>query len=278
MTGFRRAVSMTPRLFVVGSIVFGIACSRRQPAATPAPAPRPTPPAPRAITGGTSLVEAMAERYAGKWYKTLTFVQKTTLHLASGSQVRQTWYESAELPGKLRIDTDRATKTGVMFVGDSAFTFSSGKLVKADTGRNELLVLGFDAYAQPAARTVGALRRAGFDLTKFHETTWRGKPVYVVGAAAGDTTSKQFWVERERLLFVRLIERTPQGRSDVRFDNYVPAGGGWIAIEVEQIVNGRRRLFEEYTDVRTDIPLSPALFDPRQWVTAPHWARPPGDY
>jgi len=273
----RRVVLTTPRLVGVGLIVFGLGCNRPPPAPA-TPAPRPTPPVtrtptPAAITGTSSLVQAIHDRYSGKWYRTVTFVQKTTLRLASGSEVKQTWYEAAELPGKLRIDTDRATKGGVLYVGDSAFTFANGKLVRADTGRNELLVLGFDVYTQPAARSQTILRRAGFDLTKFHEATWRGKPVYVVGALAGDTISKQFWIERDRLLFVRLIERTPQGRSDVRFNEYEPAGGGWIAMEVEQWVNGRRRLYEQYTDVHTDATVSPALFDPRQWATAPHWAK-----
>ncbi len=49
---------------------------------------------------GVELIGQMRERYLGKWYRTLTFVQKTTL---PDGKV-ETWYEAAELPGKLRID------------------------------------------------------------------------------------------------------------------------------------------------------------------------------
>jgi len=282
MNAPRNVVPTTPRLLVVGLIVLGLACHRQQqpppsaPPATPTPQPKPQPtppPTTPAITGGTSLVQAMNERYAGKWYRTLTFVQRTTINLQSGSEIKQTWYEAAELPGKLRIDTDLSAKNGTLYVGDSVFTVTTGKLVRADTGRNVLLVLGFDVYAQTPARTMAQLRHDGFDLSKFHDGVWRGKPVYIVGALAGDTTSKQFWVEKERLLFVRLIQRSTQGRSDIRFDDYIPAGGGWIAVEVSQYVNGKRRLLEEYKDVKVDVPLSPALFNPRQWATTPHWAR-----
>src|SRR5262249_30091916 len=143
------------------------------------------------------------------------------------------------------------------------FNFSSGKLVRADTGRNDLLILGFDVYAQSPQLTEAILANQGFNLDKFYETTWQGKPVYVVGAAAGDTTGQQFWVERERLLFVRVMQRTRQGHSDIRFNKYEPAGDGWIAMEVEQFVNGKRRLLEEYSDVRTNVTLPPSLFDPR---------------
>ena len=251
-----------------------IAACHRRPAVTPTtppatPAPRPVP----ALTTGESVVRAMHDRYAGKWYRTITFTQKTTVRLASGSEIVQTWYEAGLLPGRLRIDTDLKSKSGTLFARDSVYSFTNGRLAGADTGLNELLVLGFDVYAQPANRTISQLRRRGFDLDEVHETTWQGKPVYVVGATRGDTTSKQFWIDRERLLFLRLIMRTRQGRSDFRFNQYVETGGGWVAVEVSQIVNGRRVLLEEYSDVRTNVALSESLFDAKEWSTAPHWSR-----
>ena len=216
----------------------------------------------------------MHDRYVNRWYRTVTFTQRTTVVLPSGGDLVQTWYEAALLPGRLRIDTDLKTRTGTLFNRDSVFTFSSGKLASADTGVNELLLLGFDVYAEPTNRTISDLRRRGFDLDVFHEGMWQGKPVYVVGAARGDTMSKQFWVDRDSLLFVRLIERARQGRSDVRFNQYVKTGGGWIATQVVQLVNGRRRLMEEYSDIRPNVALADGLFDPRQWTTAAHWSRP----
>jgi hypothetical protein len=225
------------------------------------------------INSGEAVVRAMHDRYVGKWYRTITFTQKTTVTLASGSEIVQTWYEAGLLPGRLRIDFDLKSKSGSLVAHDSVYSFSNGRLASADTGTNPLLLLGFDIYTQPVNRTVATLRRLGFDLSDFHETTWQGRPVYVVGAVRGDTMSKQFWVDRERLLFLRLIERSRQGRSDVRFSQYVESGGGWVAMEVTQLVNGRRRLLEEYTDVRTNVSLSDALFDPRQWSTVPHWSK-----
>jgi hypothetical protein len=149
-------------------------------------------------------------------------------------------------------------------------------MVAADTGHNELLILGFDVYTEPPARTEALLRHLGFELSRIHETVWHERPVYVVGAGRGDTTSKQFWVDRDRLLFVRLLEHTRQGRGEFRFEDYVPtnAGGGWVAERVEQFTNGKRRVLEQYSDVRTNVPLSEALFDPQQWSTAVHWAKP----
>ena len=214
----------------------------------------------------------MHDRYAGSWYRTVTFVQTTTLS-RSGAPIVQTWYEAADLPGRLRIDTNLDTKSGAMYAHDSVYSFTDGKLVRADSGFNELLVLGFDVYTQPAARTQAILRGLGIDLSKLHEGTWRGEPVYVVGAERGDTTTKQFWIDREKLLFVRLLQQTQRGQTDIRFNKYERAAGGWIAAEVEQLVNGNRVLLEEYRDIKPNVPLSTALFDPNQWATAQHWSR-----
>jgi hypothetical protein len=255
----------------VGLLVFAAACHRHR-VEQPSPAPDTVRATPRAaITTGASLLRAMRERYPG-WYHSLTFTQRTTLVSPSGGEIHQTWYEAGELPGKLRIDSDLASRSGTLFARDSIFAFSQGKLVSAEPGLNELLVLGFDAYAQTSARTEAALRTLGFDLSRVHESTWQGKAVYVVGAARGDTASKQFWIDRENLLFVRLLEPGRLGRVDIRFNKYKSAGSGWIATEVVQYVNGSRRLLEEYSDVRTNISLSDALFDPKQWATVRHWA------
>jgi len=273
MIALHRVLSSTPRLAGVGLIVFAIGCHHQPPASKPAPVTPPPKPAPVAVavTSASTLLQAMHDRYASTWYHTLTFTQKTTLGLPSGGEVVQTWYEAGALPGRLRIDTDLASKGGALYARDSSFSFASGKLVRSDSTMNELLVLGFDVYAQSPARTAAVLRRLGFDLSRFHEGTWEGTPVYVVGAVRGDTTSKQFWVERDRLLFLRMLENTRQGRADFRFNKYTQFGGGWVAAEVEQFVNGKRRLLEQYSDIRTNVQLNDALFDPAKWATTPHW-------
>lgn len=226
MTVLVRRSNPAPRLAVAGLLLFAAACHRAKPAAAPTPAKRPAAPARAAIASGSALVRAMRSRYADDWFHTVTFTQRTTISLPSGTQSVQTWYEAARPPGELRIDIGNPSQgNGILFARDSVFTFASGRLVKADTGTNELLVLALDAYAQPPARTEAQLRRLGFDLERVHESTWHGRPVYVVGALAGDTTSKQFWVDRERLMLVRLIEHNRQGREDYQLDHFAPSSG-----------------------------------------------------
>jgi hypothetical protein len=277
MNELRMRTPTTPRRLVVGLLILGTACHHKAPESTPAPArPAPAPAAPAAMVvhSGPTLIQAMHERYASTWYRSLAFTQKTTLGLPSGGDIVQTWYESVRVPGRQRIDSDVASKAGVLFAHDSIYNFSGGKLVHTDSGSNELLVLGFDVYGQSVARTEAALRGLGFDLTRFHEATWQGTPVYVVGALRGDSTSKQFWVERDRLLFVRMLENARQGHTDVRVGKYAQAGGGWVPTEVTQTVNGKRRILEQLSDLRPNAALPEALFDPKLWTETVHHSAP----
>ncbi len=221
---------------------------------------------------GRQIVQAMHDRYAGKWYRTLTFVQKNTATRPDGSQEHSIWHEYAALPGKLRIEFAPADSgNGLLFVSDSQFVFHADTLGNASAFIHPLMVLGFDVYFEPAERTAARLERLKFDLATVHEDTWQGRPVYVVGAKPGDLRARQFWVDRERLVFVRLLEpgqRDTSRISDIRFNKYQPAGDAWLSAEVAFLVDGQERWLEEYTEIKTDAPLADALFDPRQWKKA----------
>jgi hypothetical protein len=262
-------------LAVLALLVSG--CGRQVQVSSPPATPPAATSAAIDIRDGESLVRAMHARYADKWYRTLTFVQKTTLIGSSGVPTVQTWYEAMSLPGRLRIDYGNPEAgNGLLFRADSNYQFSGGRLGRTAAGWNELLVLGFDVYAQPPDVTISVLRNIGFNMSRLRTDNLDGKAVYVVGATSrNDSTSKQFWVEREHLLFVRLQERQASGRqSDIRFGDYVPAGNGWVARQVFQVIDGRLRLREDYTNVKADVPLDPALFDPKQWSTVKHWTKP----
>ena len=221
---------------------------------------------------GVEVITRMRERYLGKWYRTLTFVQKTTL---PNGKV-ETWYEAAELPGKLRIDiAPLEGKNTLLFRNDTLYEFKGGKLTGTKPLIHPLMVLGFDVYAQPLEKTLAQLRELGFDLSKVHEAEWQGRPAYVVGAQAGDSVTRQFWIDQERLYFVRMLEpgkQDPSARVETRFNKYIPMGQGWLETEVRFLVNGETKMLEEYTDPKASVRLDPAIFDPSRWV-GPGWVR-----
>ncbi|MEO8336430.1 MAG: hypothetical protein ABI664_15730 [bacterium] len=251
-------------------------CSRT-PAAAPAPTPT-TAPARATYATGADVLATMRAQYDGKWYNTLTFKQKTSRLTADGKWNVQTWYEAMKIPGSLRIDFDPiSAANGVIYTRDSVFTVNGGRALRGVPGLNPLLLLGFDVYGNAPARTAALLRKEGFDLSKVHADTFQGRPMIVVGARAGDMKSKQFWVDAERLYFVRTLEPAPRDATkvqDVRFVNYRREGDAWISPRVEIHTDGKLVFFEDYSDIRTNVVLDDALFDPSKWKTTKHWVTP----
>ena len=220
----------------------------------------------------------MHARYAGKWYSTLTFTQKTSRLASDGKVNVQTWYEALKVPGQLRIDFDPLSAgNGVVYVRDSAFVVNGGRALKPQAQINPLLLLGFDVYGNAPARTQALLRKEGYDLSRVHMDTFNRRSMIVVGAQKGDLHRKQFWVDAEHLVFVRSLEPAPRDTTktqDVRFANYERQGDAWIAPRVEVHTDGKLVLREDYTNIRTNVPLDESLFDPTKWKTAKHWLTP----
>lgn len=226
---------------------------------------------------GEDLVRQMHAKYAGHWYRNVTFVQTTTFP----GKPAETWYEAGTIPGKLRIDiAPLDSMNAFMFVGDSSFAFKAGQRVGAQEDRNLLMTLGFDVYGQAPETTIAQLKAQHVDLSRIREDTWNGAKVWVVGAAKGDTTTTQFWIEQDRLLFLRLIESrksiknpdAPPKLLDVTFEGYQPLGKGWIETEVVLKVDGKEVQRERYADIKADVPLQPDLYDTRTY-RRPEWVK-----
>ena len=218
------------------------------------------------------LIREMQKKHAKSWYKTLTFVQKTTEYHQDGTSKVSIWYEAFSAPGKLRIDFDPVKAgNGILFANFKLHSFKDGKLVNSRPFVHPLLLLGFDVYFLPVEEVIAKLTGLKFDLSQFREDVWQGKPVYVVGAKAGDLHSRQFWIDKKNLYFVRLIE--PAGKDgsltqETQFNKYARVkGGGWVAPEVIMMINGKPVVTEEYTEIRGGVPLDEKLFDPQHWST-----------
>jgi outer membrane lipoprotein-sorting protein len=221
------------------------------------------------IANADTLIRAMHDHYAKSWYETLTFTQKSTTYNPDGTTKVETWYEAALLPGKLRIDIGPpADGKAYLLVDGNVTVFQQGKEVRSRALVNMLLVLGFDVYRQPPEVTLHTIAAEKYDLSKFHEESWQGRTVYVVGAEKGDLKSPQFWVDKERLLFVRLFRPTEADASnmeDIRFVDYRPLEGGWIAARVEVWNEDKLVFSEDYSDIKANPKLDAALFDPKQF-------------
>jgi hypothetical protein len=222
------------------------------------------------IHDGQSLLAAMHDRYKDSWYDTVVFKENAITLKPDGTSSTEVWDEVAVLPGKLRIDRGAHREGNGIVLADGTLTrFKDGKPNGPSPFVHMLLVLGFDVYKQPAETTIAQVKAHGIDLSQIHEESWDGQDVYVVGAAKGDLKAKQFWVEKKRLLFVRLIEPDEQDAAkihDTRFRGYKPLAGGWISERVEFYVDGKNSFNEDYFDVKGNVKVDPAIFDPAKYA------------
>jgi hypothetical protein len=248
-------------------VVAGTAsCARK----TIAPPAAPSPAAP-AITDGSSLVSAMRGKYGGQWFKTVAISQNNTLYNARGGETKSQWREQISVPGKLRIDYVPLTqRSGVLFDGSRIHTFDNGRAIDVQPGVHPLLLLMADVYVLPIERSLHLLDSLGFDLSKLRRDTWDGQPVYVVGAAVGDSTTSQFWVDSTRLVALRVVRKERSGTreivTDARFSKFADFAGFPMHTELVQYRDGRLVFRGQYADIRADEPISDAVFDPAKWV------------
>ncbi|HWL38968.1 MAG TPA: hypothetical protein VNO75_01925 [Gemmatimonadaceae bacterium] len=262
------------------SAVVSAACStfagQSEPTSTPAdskPAATPTPAAAK-IASTEALIGAMHGRYNGKFFKTTSFLQNNTVFTTTGEEQKSQWYEHLEAPGKLRIAfLPAAQRSGLVQVDDRVASFDNGIRIDFRPSVNPLLLLTVDVYSAPAANILRGLDSLGVDRSIIRTDEWEGRPVYVVGAKAGDSTSSQMWVDSERLRLVRFVQRDRRGErtivSDMRVKNYRDIEGYEVPTEFVVLRNGRTVWREQRADIRLNDPLPPEVFDQARWRDVP---------
>lgn len=224
------------------------------------------------VQSGRDVLAAMHAEHSDSWYDSMTFVQTTVQHRPDGGMDTTLWYEAMELPGRLRIDIGQPNSgNSWIFRNDSIYVFAGGNVVNAGPTLHPLLLLGFDVYHQELEATASRLDTLGFDLDLVHTAEWQGRPAWVVGAAEGDLDANQFWIDQERRVFVRLIQKQGPLTQEILFNEYEPLADGWIAPEVLFHVDSTLTLEEYYSDMRADVVLSNGFFDPATAMSAEHW-------
>jgi hypothetical protein len=221
---------------------------------------------------GARILERMRAAYDGKWYNTLTFVQRTIIERPGAKPDTTIWYETVQ-GTTLRIDVgDPALGNGMLYTPDSTLVVRGGNLTRSIGSGNPFLPLIMGVYLKPVAQTAKELSAFGVDVSRATTGTWEGTRVDIVGASSPtDTTSAQFWVDDRNLVVRVLGTLRGMGNADVRIGGYERIGAAWLGTRVSIIQNGRTQV-EEYSEWKAGIPLSAELFDVTKWKSAPHWA------
>lgn len=223
--------------------------------------------APLMIHAQSGILKKMHDTYAGKWHKTFSFQQETKFYRNDSLVRTETWNEFLRFPYELRIDMgDREKGAGVIYKKDSTYRFQGGKIRSVGTDHNPFLFLIGGMYMMPYDSIPAYLKRQGYDMEKSHQAIWKGRPVTVVGALAGDTLSNQLWIDNQDLYLVRMIEKLPQSQLDVHMTEQVKIGKGWTETFVLIYTNGKLRQTEKYHRLSADVALPDAVFDPAMYI------------
>src|SRR4051812_23728902 len=94
------------------------------------------------------LVDAMRDKYAEKWYKSLSFTQ-VNKYTIGGKEQSSEWIENLSVPAKLRIDfLPLSQKSGLLIDNSRVSTFSAGKRVETRKLFQPRPFLTSDIYVQ----------------------------------------------------------------------------------------------------------------------------------
>jgi hypothetical protein len=217
---------------------------------------------PTSVTG-KDVIKEMYGRYAGKWYRHFSFNQTTEFYRNDSLKGTQTWYEAIEFPDKFRIDFgDKDSGNAVIFKGDSSYNFKNGKLRAVRQNDDDLTFLLGGMYFYTEDQVMQKLKTLNYNLDKLYEDVYEGKPVWIVGAARGDTGVNQLWIDKKDLYLLRMIKFDGGRKEDGFFGGQQTFGGGWSETKCRFYFNDKLVQVETYHDCKQDVPMDDAFFDP----------------
>jgi hypothetical protein len=237
------------------------------------------PPSAYDYSQGADVLQAMHDRYAGRWPQRLVAVQHNLASPRAGDTARTIWLTAVEPPGRMRIDFEpRERGNGVLILQDTQYVIAGGRPTQVTRAIQPLLLLQHDVYFLAAPITTARLRELGVNVDRVRTDVWQNRPVFVLGAAAGDLRSKQVWIDRELMLLVRWIEpslRDSRLSVDTRLLDYERMGSAWVPRRIDYY-EGDQRIFEqEQRQIRANLVLDSLLFRPDDWTRAEHWYQTP---
>ncbi len=220
----------------------------------------------KSITSAKILTK-MYNKYAGKWYKNFTFYQ-TTENYRNDSLIKTSiWHEALIYPNLFRITIgDSANGNAMIIKGDSVFNFSKSKMFRKAANEDDLTFLLGGMYFLPYFTVMQKMQQEGYDLKKACESKFEGKAIYIIGA--NDTTEKtsQLWIEKDRLIVLRMIKYKPEMKEDAIFGDYKKVEKGWRENSVIFYINDKLYQKEKYYDCKANTIIDKKIFDPYNFI------------
>ena len=222
------------------------------------------------ITSVEDLVNFIKTQKSKIQIKEFTFVQETVHFNEEGqAQDTSTWYEAIRYPKEFRIDFgDPENRNANINRNDSIYVFRGDSLVHSGPEIQEFLILEGGLFHYSTAETLERLRSLGIDTSVFSTSTYKGKPVYILGSTPDDTSKPQIWMDTKELYSVRRFSQGKQGELyEVKYGDFKNMDGHWIETWIEFHVNGHLIQTERYNDIDLHPNLNDKVFDPNAFGT-----------
>lgn len=203
------------------------------------------------IPTGEKTIHAMYGKWNGKWPQTMAFEQNVYYYRNDSLVKEEIWQEILHCPGNLHIRFNGFDSgNGMIFRNDSIFYFSIGKLTRSEKRIHHLLLLAFDVYFLQPSETSTKLKELGFNLSETTTATLQDREMIVVGISTlADTTSSQFWVDKEHLYLRKVILNYSGKISEVLLDNYIILENNPVAKEITFKNNHKVTMVEKYFNI-----------------------------
>jgi len=220
---------------------------------------------PQKELNSTALLQKMYARYHGKWHSSLSFNQTTERYKNDSLIKSDTWYERIAYPDMLRIDIGgKESSNGIIFRKDSTYIFNNNKVTRLLKNENELIFFLGGLYFVPFDEVLAHFKALHYDLSRFHTSTWKGKPVYVIGADKDDEKVNQLWIDQNKMVPVRFIKYDNNTKEEGLFEDHIALKNAWSETKCEFYVNDKLLQVEKYHEVVPGGPLDGSIFDPNR--------------
>jgi len=209
------------------------------------------------------VLTSMYKKYHGTWHKSLKFNQ-TTERFRNDSLIKtDTWYETIVYPDLLRIDIGSAkSANGILFRHDSTYVFRNNKIVRGVKDENELIFFLGGMYFKTFDQVLAHFAELHYDLSKFHVSTWKGKPVYVLGADKDDDKVNQLWIDQEKMVAVRFIKYDKDTKEEGTFEDQLALKGAWSETKCKFYINDKLLQTETYHNLVAGESVDLSIFEP----------------
>lgn len=250
-------------------------------AAGPSVNPVPDPTTPRVEGGASSparadvaprngleVIGAMRRAHPAGSLKAVSFTIDIS-DLRADSAVRRAATGLIAFPGRSRIAYQPVSlKNAIVRDRERMAVFEAGKRVSYFTRVDVAHLLAYDVFAQRLDSTILWLDIARVRLGLARRDRWDGRDVWVVGAAEGDTTSTQFWVDDDRWRVLRVIQRDPRRPSvvlDVRYREFDSVMRVPLPSRIEIYRDGRHAETHQLSNIVANPKLPSRAFDLQRW-------------